>query len=75
MKLLVLSDVHNEFSVLPHPKTDADMVILAGDIDTKGRGISWASQFEQPVLYVAGNHEYYGKQVESIQAKLQDFST
>lgn len=66
MKLQILSDIHNEFSVLPIPYTDADVVILAGDIDIKNRAIAWAKQFEKPVLYVLGNHEFYGEQFQKI---------
>ena len=47
MKVLILSDVHNEFSVLAQPDTDADVVILAGDIDTQGRGIEWGIRHGQ----------------------------
>jgi Icc-related predicted phosphoesterase len=67
MKLQILSDIHNEFSVLPIPQTDADVVILAGDIDIKNRAIEWAEQFEKPVLYVLGNHEFYGELFQKIQ--------
>jgi predicted phosphodiesterase len=42
----------------------ADLVVLAGDIDNKLRGISYAqlvaSYVGVPVVYVAGNHEFYG---------------
>lgn len=71
MKLLILSDIHNEFSVLPQPETDADVVILAGDIDTQGRGIEWSKGFRQPVLYVAGNHEYYGGHLDTLQQQMK----
>ena len=74
MKLQVLSDVHNEFSVLTLPKTDADVIILAGDIDVKLRAIPWALEFNKPVIYVAGNHEFYGMQVEEVKTKLHALS-
>jgi predicted phosphodiesterase len=72
MKLNILSDIHNEFSVLPHPETDADVVILAGDIDIKIRAIPWALQFNKPVIYVLGNHEFYKNQLESVKAKTRE---
>ena len=60
MKLLVLSDLHNEFDVFAPPHCDADVVVLAGDIDLGSKGIEWAdSTFSQPVIYVSGNHELY----------------
>ncbi|MBT8767332.1 metallophosphoesterase [Metapseudomonas boanensis] len=61
MRLHLLSDLHNEFSPFVPEVADADVVILAGDIDRKARGVAWAKQaFPCPVLYVPGNHEYYG---------------
>jgi hypothetical protein len=33
MKLHILSDLHTEFAAFAPPETDADAVILAGDID------------------------------------------
>ena len=60
MKLHILSDLHLEHAPFTPPKTDADVVILAGDIDIGSRGIFWASkQFDIPVIYVSGNHEYW----------------
>jgi Icc-related predicted phosphoesterase len=62
MKIQILSDIHNEFEIYEPKTCDADVVILAGDIHTKNRGIEWAqSSFSVPVIYVLGNHEAYGK--------------
>jgi hypothetical protein len=38
-------------------------VVLAGDIATKGLGVKWALKHikDKPVIYVLGNHEFYGK--------------
>jgi predicted phosphodiesterase len=66
MKLHILSDVHNEFSVLEPPETDADVVILAGDIDLGTKVVPWARQFKKPVIYLLGNHEFYGHRYEEI---------
>jgi DNA repair exonuclease SbcCD nuclease subunit len=68
MKLLVLSDLHNEFKqpydAAAHENawSQADVIVLAGDIDVGVRGIQWARQAfaGKPILYVAGNHEFYG---------------
>ena len=62
MKLHILSDVHLEFSMLEAPRTDADVVILAGDIAHGSKGILWARDSfpGQPIVYVPGNHEFYG---------------
>jgi len=65
MKLHVLSDLHTEFADFSPPETDADAVILAGDIGVGLGGIEWAArQFPKaPVIYVPGNHEYYGHDI------------
>lgn len=70
MKLNILSDLHLEFSPLPHSKTDADVIVLAGDIHLGTKGLDWAKQFDKPVIYVAGNHEYYGDIYECVHGKL-----
>ncbi len=60
VRLHLLSDLHLEFDDYKPAFTGADVVILAGDISTKARGVRWASEvFSCPVLYVPGNHEYY----------------
>jgi hypothetical protein len=70
----VLSDLHNEFAPYPHPVPDADVLVLAGDIDLKGRGVTWAAKVAagRPVIYVPGNHEAYGtslpRHIEKLQA-------
>lgn len=67
MKIQLLSDLHNEFyrpdTPPPIDDTDADVVVLAGDIDVGMAGITWAAKEAQrlgkPLIYVAGNHEFY----------------
>jgi Icc-related predicted phosphoesterase len=63
MKIHILSDLHIEFESFHPPETDADMVVLAGDIHIGKKGIDWAKATfpSQQVLYVLGNHEYYGR--------------
>ncbi|MGH8681065.1 MAG: metallophosphoesterase, partial [Burkholderiales bacterium] len=53
------------------PPADADLVVLAGDIDNGAAGIEWAEgRFDAPVLYVAGNHEPYDGEFHATQAAL-----
>lgn len=60
MRLALYSDLHLESSPWAPPHLDVDVVVLAGDISNHTRGLAWASSvFAQPVVYVAGNHEYY----------------
>ncbi|WP_462146382.1 metallophosphoesterase [Pseudoalteromonas gelatinilytica] len=73
MKLAIFSDVHNEFGVWHPPKLNADVAILAGDIHSKHRGAQWAIEsFDVPVIYVPGNHEYYGSNIGSVNRKLKE---
>ena len=77
MKLHVLSDIHVEFEEFNAPATDADVVVLAGDIHVGRNGLDWAlKQFpDKPVLYVLGNHEYYGKAIPRYTEKLREFAS
>lgn len=61
MKLHIVSDLHTEFADFTPPDTDADVVVLAGDIGVGTAGVEWAARrFRRtPVLYVPGNHEYH----------------
>jgi len=73
MKLYVLSDLHNEFSPFEPVAGDFDLVVLAGDIDVKARGVKWANEaFECPVIYVSGNHEYYGGHIDDTLRKMKE---
>lgn len=81
LKLLILSDLHLEVWRDQAPlsaalKTRPDVVVLAGDIDTGTRGITWADTFFSgiPVVYVHGNHEAYGHQLDELQFALDEAS-
>ncbi len=67
MRIHVLSDLHIEFwkggDIFNIPNTGADVIVLAGDIHIKNRAIDWIKSHFPPdrkVVYVFGNHEYYG---------------
>ncbi|BEU71157.1 MULTISPECIES: metallophosphoesterase [Ralstonia solanacearum species complex] len=61
MNLLVLSDLHLEFSTLDIDTTGVDVIVLAGDIHLGKRGLPWIEVQSRglPVIYVPGNHEFY----------------
>jgi predicted phosphodiesterase len=67
-KLHILSDLHQEFSSFQPPSTDADIIILAGDIWKGNKGVYWARDTfpDKPIVYVMGNHEFYGFQRKEI---------
>lgn len=74
MNIRVLSDLHLEFADWAPPPTDADVIVLAGDIHIGVRGLEWArKQFPAtPIIYVAGNHEFYGGQMREVSAALHE---
>jgi len=74
MRLNVLSDLHLSLGRLPPPQTDADLVVLAGDIARPKEAIAWASGFDKPVLYVPGNHEFYGGSIAGTLDELKRLS-
>jgi len=61
MKIHILNDLHIEFKDFTPPVTDADVVVLAGDIGVGMEGLRWAEDrfFGRTVIYVPGNHEFY----------------
>ena len=79
MKLQYISDIHLEFddyaekflAGLEHP---GDVLILAGDITIKNR-VDWiikmAEQFDD-VIYVMGNHEFYGQNLDNTEIKTRE---
>ncbi|WP_409319945.1 metallophosphoesterase [Pseudomonas putida] len=72
MKILVYSDLHLEFSGFEPPRTDADLVVLAGDISVRGQGVAWANDtFDCRVIYVCGNHEFYKWHIDRTLPKMQ----
>ena len=70
MKIRLLSDLHLECGNAPVtlPSVGEDVVVLAGDIDKGTDGIRWAVRAiaDRPVLYVLGNHEAYGKNLDLL---------
>ena len=68
LKLHILSDLHHEFAPgepAPIEAVGADIIVLAGDIDVGVRGVRWSisesHRLGTPMIYIPGNHEYYGQ--------------
>ena len=72
MKLSILSDLHLGVESFERPRNDADLVVLAGDIARPKAAAAWALGFDKPVLYVAGNHEFYGSSIDGAAAELKN---
>lgn len=85
MKIQLLSDLHNEF--LRHstkhqnhlwqgviPDADANLIILAGDIDVGAKGIEWAitesERLSKDIIYILGNHEFYRHEYFDLKATI-----
>lgn len=76
MKLHVLSDLHNEFSRFDPIESSwrkAEVIVLAGDIDKGSKGIQWGRGAfpDKQIIYVTGNHEFYGHQRANMLAELR----
>lgn len=73
MKIRIYSDLHLEFAPFEPPPLDCDLVILAGDIHINRNGLKWAlASFPSvPVVYVLGNHEYYGRAIPKLTDELR----
>jgi predicted phosphodiesterase len=71
MKLNILSDLHVGYSAQETPLNDADVVVLAGDIAPPRQAAQWALRLTKPVIYVLGNHEFYGSSLEAATAELK----
>lgn len=79
MRLLVLSDLHHELWREHAPQIDPtvsrpDVVVLAGDINTGAKAVGWAARTFPglPVMYVHGNHEGYGHNLDDVQQQIQE---
>ena len=59
MRINYFSDIHLEFGLCERPKNNADIIIAAGDIGVYDQAIEWLISLKKPVIYVAGNHEFY----------------
>ncbi len=72
MKIRILSDLHLEFGFLNLPVMegeDTQVLVLAGDIGLAAKSwtyipfIEEVSERFQDVIYIMGNHEYYGTSI------------
>lgn len=72
MRINYFSDIHLEFGVLDMPDTDADIIIAAGDIGIYRQGAEWLKQLKKPVIYIAGNHEFYNNEFHDTLEVLRD---
>jgi predicted phosphohydrolase len=74
MRLHVISDLHLEYAPFTVPEVEADVVVLAGDTAPGVAGVEWAQKAldGRAVLYLAGNHEYYGHSLPGLTADMRN---
>ncbi len=72
MRLQLLSDLHLETEPYdPEPAPGAELLVLAGDIDSRWDGLERFRDWPQPVVYVAGNHEFDGRDLSEAAPALR----
>ena len=74
MNIQLLSDIHLEFSDFTVVATNADVLVLAGDIHVGTKAIAWAKSLslDIPIIYVLGNHEWYKQTYPKLTAKIKE---
>jgi predicted phosphodiesterase len=79
MRIQLASDLHLEHlrrnfpgeRVISHA-SGADILVLAGDIANGLDAIDFFDHWPVPVLYLAGNHEFYGHEMPKLRQALRD---
>jgi hypothetical protein len=73
VKLQILSDLHLESETFdPQPAPGAELLVLAGDIDSTWAGLQRFAGWPVPVLMVAGNHEFDGRDLVAAWGPLRE---
>ena len=73
MRLQLLSDLHLETETFdPQPAPGAECLVLAGDIDTTWESLARFRGWPVPVLMVAGNHEFDGREIDDAWPRLHE---
>ena len=71
MRINILSDLHLSQGTFQPPANDAELVVLAGDVGRPEQALAWACGLGKPVLYVPGNHEFYGGSIAGTPSRLK----
>jgi len=72
----VLSDLHLEFAdgFRPLPAEGAELLVVAGDIGHSPEALLQLAGWPVPVLYVPGNHEYDGADIDEADDELREMA-
>ena len=81
-RIQIASDLHLEFTGMDAEldvvaQESRDILIVAGDLAEGTRGFDWLTyqcSFSD-VVYVAGNHEYYGYDIDSIDKEMRSLAS
>ena len=72
MRIQLLSDLHLETEAFdPEPAPGAELLVLAGDIDSRWLGLERFARWPAPVVFVAGNHEFDRRELDTALPALQ----
>lgn len=81
MNIRLISDVHCEFGPLDLPimeGEDQQVLVIAGDMGLAGKSYTyipflqeWSERF-QDVIYIMGNHEFYGSSIYRAMDKIKE---
>lgn len=78
MKIQLASDLHLEFlerrfpgERIIEPAPGSDLLVLAGDIHNGIKAVTAFADWPTPILYLAGNHEFYGNSWEQTRIDLR----
>ena len=73
MRLQLFSDLHLETETFdPQPAPGAELLVLAGDIDARWTALERFAGWPVPVLMVAGNHEFDGRDLVTAWPALRE---
>jgi predicted phosphodiesterase len=73
VRLQLLSDLHLETERFdPQPLPGAELLVLAGDIDSTWAGYERFAGWPVPVVVVAGNHEFDGRELDDAWPALRE---
>lgn len=71
-----MSDLHMEVEDFhPEHSPGADLLVLAGDIDARWFGLEYFKNWPVPVIFVAGNHEFDRRDLDTAWPQLRALCT
>ena len=74
MRLWIFSDLHTDRDPYELPSVAADAAVIAGDVTAGPEALAWLkARFPSlPVIYVLGNHEYYGHTLPTLRKEFEE---